>query len=250
MKSTQNNYGANWYLVLANTLVGLGGVVVVDNDRGRYVFLGFEDGDNIGKGDLGSGLASGVVWHHDSHVATNHTGTHFKGAGGFLDVDTVGVTGLYHVTIVELGGLSTGTTKLTSDNDFSTLGTRLHDEAEHTIGGTTAGKATDKLVAKGFALGGGVEATVGDALSVELDGTFGEVESHLDDGGELADALALFTKHVLGVGGADDDFRAHGGDADFDTGVTFFTDFTGEKLVELGVEDAIGDELAYFGHHV
>ena len=228
------------------TTLGLFSVVIGHLNNGG-IFLGFKDGDNIGERDLGARLASGVVWKHNAHVATNHTGTHFEGAGGLVDVDLVGVTTLDHVAVVELGSLRTGTTKLTGNDYFSTLSTRLHDEAKHTVGGTTAGEAAEKLVAKGLALGLGVEATVGNALSVKLNGTFGEVESHLHDGGELTDALALLSKNVLGVGGTDDDFSAHGGYTHFNAGVTFLADFTGEELVELGVEDAIGDEFADLG---
>jgi hypothetical protein len=44
-----------------------------------------------------------------------------------------------------------------------------------------------------------------DALSIELDSVLGELETLLDEGGQLADAATLLTKNVLGVGGTDDD---------------------------------------------
>jgi hypothetical protein len=42
-------------------------------------------------------------------------------------------------------------------------------------------------------------------LSVKLNGVLGELETLLDEGGQLADATTLLTKNVLGVGGTDDD---------------------------------------------
>jgi len=44
-----------------------------------------------------------------------------------------------------------------------------------------------------------------DALSIELDSVLGELETLLDEGGQLADTATLLTKNVLGVGGTDDD---------------------------------------------
>merc|ERR1719231_157334 len=134
----------------------------------RSIFFGFKNGNNISKRNLRARFASRVIGEHNTHVATNHTGTHFKGASGLFNVDLVRVATLNHVTVIELGSLSTSTTKLTGSDHFSTFGARLHDETKHTIGSTTTGKTTKKLVAKGLTLGLGVETTVGNALSVEL----------------------------------------------------------------------------------
>jgi hypothetical protein len=43
-----------------------------------------------------------------------------------------------------------------------------------------------------------------DALSIELDGVLRELETLLDERGQLADTATLLTKNVLGVGGTDD----------------------------------------------
>jgi hypothetical protein len=42
----------------------------------------------------------------------------------------------------------------------------------------------------------------------------------------------------------DDDIGNGGGDADLDARVTFLSQLVLEELVQLGVEDAIGDELS------
>lgn len=51
------------------------------------------------------------------------------------------------------------------------------------------------------------------------------------------------TENVLGAGCSDDDLGAHGSDPDLDAGVSILRELSGEHLVELGVEDAIGYEL-------
>ena len=44
-----------------------------------------------------------------------------------------GLTGVDHEPICELHGLGTGSSKLSRDDHFATLGSRLHDEAEDTV---------------------------------------------------------------------------------------------------------------------
>ena len=46
------------------------------------------------------------------------------------------------------------------------------------------------------------------------------------------------------MGGADDDVGDGGRDADLDAGVALLGQLALEELVQLGVEDAIGDELS------
>ena len=49
------------------------------------------------------------------------------------------------------------------------------------------------------------------------------------------------------MGGADDDVGDGGGDADLDARVTFLGQLALEELVELGVEDTVGDEFSPLG---
>lgn len=65
----------------------------------------------------------------------------------------------------------------------------------------------------------------------------------LHDGGQFADATALLAQHVLGLGGHDDDLSAGGCDADLDAGVAILGQLTGQELVQLSLEDSVGDEL-------
>jgi hypothetical protein len=158
-----------------------------------------------------------------------------------------GLTRVNHEAVGELHGLGTGSTELTRDNNLTTLGTRLHDETENTIAGTSNGETVEKLVSEGLALSDSGETTVLDLGGVEGDGVLGELESLLDERGELANAAALLAENLLGVGGSDDDVGNGGGDADLDAGVTLLSELALEELVELGVEDTVSDELSPLG---
>ena len=63
----------------------------------------------------------------------------------------------------------------------------------------------------------------------------------------LTDPPPLLPKHFLRMRRADDNVGDGGGDADFDARVAFLGQLALKKLVELGVEDAVGDKFAAFG---
>lgn len=60
----------------------------------------------------------------------------------------------------------------------------------------------------------------------------------------LANSASLLTKNFLGVGGTDDDVGHGRSDANLDTRVSFLGELALEELVELGVENTVGDELS------
>lgn len=105
------------------------------------------------------------------------------------------------------------------------------------------GQSSDELVSEGLSLGNGAQTTDGDLFSVELDGSLGEAEPLLNDGGQFADSAALLAQNVLGSGGHDDDLGPGGGDSDLDAGVTIFGQLASQELVQLGFENAVGDKL-------
>jgi hypothetical protein len=146
---------------------------------------------------------------------------------------------LHGGTYSELHGLGTGGAQLARDDNLATLGTRLHDETEDTVACSADGKTVKELVSEGLALGDSGETTVLDLSGVERDRVLGELETLLDQRGELADAAALLAEDILGVGGADDDVGDGRGNADLDTGVTLLSKLALEELVELGVEDTV-----------
>jgi hypothetical protein len=54
-------------------------------------------------------------------------------------------------------------------------------------------------------LGNGTETTVLDTFSIKLNSVLGELETLLNKSGQFTNATTLLTKHILGVGGTDDD---------------------------------------------
>ena len=65
-------------------------------------------------------------------------------------------------------------------------------------------KTTEKLVAEGLALSNSRKTTVLNLFGVEFQGVFGELETLLHEGSELANAATLLAQNLLGVGGTDD----------------------------------------------
>ena len=101
-----------------------------------------------------------------------------------------------------------------------------------------------------------------DLCGVEGDGVLGEFESLLDEGCEFADSSTLLAQDFLGVSSPDDcmvlasishcfdartDICDGRSDSDFDSRVAFLSEFSLEELVQLCVEDTIGNELPALG---
>lgn len=230
-----------------SSLGGLSAVVLADGLENSLLLLGLDDGNGVREGLLGTGLALGVRAAHNLDLDTQDTLSEKDVAGSMVDEVLGGLTRVNHEAVGELHGLGTGSTELTGDNNLTTLGTRLHDETEDTIAGTSNGETVEELVSERLALSDGGETTVLDLGGVEGDGVLGELESLLDERGELTNAAALLAENLLGVGGSDDDVGNGGGDADLDAGVTLLSELALEELVELGVEDTVSDELSPLG---
>jgi hypothetical protein len=230
-----------------SSLGGLSTVVLADGLENSMLLLGLDDGNSVREGLLGTSLALGVGATHDLDLDTEDTLSEKDVAGGVVNEVLGGLTRVNHEAVGELHGLGTGSTELTRDNNLTTLGTRLHDETENTIAGTSNGETVEKLVSEGLALSDSGETTVLDLGGVEGHGVLGELESLLDERGELTNAAALLAENLLGVGGSDDDVGNGGGNADLDAGVTLLSELALEELVELGVEDTVSDELSPLG---
>jgi hypothetical protein len=139
----------------------------------------------------------------------------------------------------ELHALGTGGPELSRNNDFATLGARLHDESQDTVASPSDGQTIEKLVSERLALGDGGETTVLNLGGVEGDGVLGELEALLNERGELTDAATLLSENLLCVGGANDDVGDGGSDADLDARVTLLGQLALEELVQLGIEDTV-----------
>lgn len=234
-------------LSLSLSLGGLGTVVLAHRLDDVLLLLGLDDGDGVGEGLLGARLALRVRAAHDLDLDTEDTLAEEDVAGGRVDEVLGGLAGVDHEAVGELHGLGAGGAELAGDDDLAALGTGLHDEAEDTIAGATDGETVKELVAEGLALSDGGETAVLDLGGVQGDAVLRELEALLDERGELADAAALLAEDLLGVRRADDDVGHGRGDADLDARVALLGQLTLEELVQLSVEDAIGDELSALG---
>jgi hypothetical protein len=150
-----------------------------------------------------------------------------------------------HETLDELHGLGTLTTELTRDDNLNTLSTALHDKVQDTSTGTADGQTREELVTDRLGLGNGGKTTVLHLLGEELNGTLGETEALLDDGGQFADATTVLAKNVLGTGSTDDHLGALGSHADLNSRVSLLAQAAGQELVQLGVENTISDKLKH-----
>ena len=158
--------------------------------------------------------------------------------------DFSGVARLDHIASAEDHSLSSLGSDLAGNGALNTLGAGLHDESHDAVARTADGEALDELVLEGLGLGGSAEATATDHLGEELELSGLEAEALVEDVGELADALALLAEDLLDVGGSDGDLGLAGGGLDLDAGVAVVGQLLDEELVDLSVEDTVGDELA------
>jgi hypothetical protein len=142
-----------------------------------WLLFGLGHGHLIGQWLLWARLAGRIVGQHNFHLNAQHTLTQQHMSGGRVDVVVARITGMDHQTVDEFHRFGTLTAQFARHDHFATLGARFHDEAQHTVAGTTHGQATDQLVTQGFGLGDGAQTTGGDLFSVQLDGVFGELES-------------------------------------------------------------------------
>ena len=214
---------------------------------GAEVFLRLEDGDHVGEQRLGADDALRVVRKHDRDIHAENALPHHHVAHGGVHIlpvkwmssipkhrksshSLIGPTSLHHVPIGVLHGLGTLASHLTRDSDLGTLGTGLHDESKNSVAGSSHRKASQELVLEGLGLSLRAESSASDLLGKDLEGSVGEVESLLDDGGELSDALTLLTQHILRASGFNDDLGADGSYAHFNAGIPILSELTGKEL--------------------
>jgi len=167
-------------------------------------------------------------------------------SNGGVDVLPDWVTRVDHHTVDELHSLGSLSSDFTGDDDLATSGTLFHDESENTVGGSSDGEASEKLVSEALGLGDGGEASVGNSLDVEVDLALLVAPSLVDNSGELTDSSGLLAENLRRSGGDDDDFASLGL-SDDDAGVSILSELSLEELVELGLEETVSHEKVLFG---
>jgi len=233
--------------------LGLGVVVLV---------LGLGDLDEVGH-DLLDTVSLDAGASHDLHLKTEHSLTKLDGTDSRVNEIGLGLTSGDLITLGVLLGLSTLSTDLTGDHDLATDGTTTaHDGTKDIVSGHTDGSTGEKLELKGLNVGGGTKRSlIGKRLDGELDLVVFVVEaiSLLNERFDLLDLTGGLGKKVLALGSANTDLSVGGGGTDLNTGVALNAEGLLEELVELSLEDTIGNELllgvdslnsSVFGHFV
>mmetsp|Transcript_84588 Transcript_84588/g.117554 ORF Transcript_84588/g.117554 Transcript_84588/m.117554 type:complete len:300 (+) Transcript_84588:60-959(+) len=216
-------------------------------DGSGAVFLGLQNLDDIGLQHGNTVPAGGVMRLHDGDTNAKHTLPHVHMPDGTVDVMVGDGTGTQHVSILELHHLGTLGSELARNHNFHTLGSVLHDEPDHTIGGTAHGQTSQQLVAHRLGLSQGAQGPVVDTFGKQLDAAFLKLPALLHQAGEFSDAPALLAKHILGPGGTDDDFGTSRSHPNFNTSISILGEFTLKEIIQFGIKDAVGDKLALLG---
>ena len=151
---------------------------------------------NIWQWVLRSHLTTWIPVKHNLNPQTQNTLSEHNVTHGDVEVVLDWSTRRDHVSVTELHGLGSLGSELTRDDNLATLGPVLHHEAQDTIARSSDGKASEEFVSEGLALSHGAKTTVGDALGIQLDGSFGKVETLLDNRSQLTDTSTLLTQNL------------------------------------------------------
>jgi len=194
------------------------------------------------------GTLSNLDGLHDLNLDSEHTLSEFNVTDGLVNEVFSGLTSGDLVSHNVLLGLGTLSTDLSGNSDFATDSLSLsHDGSHNVVSSVSDGSTGEELVLKGFSLGGGAER------SLVSEGFDGEVElvvglvvevSLLEERLNFLNFTVGLGEHFLAFGATDSDFSGGTGGSNLNTGVTFFSKGSGEELVELGVENSIGNELS------
>jgi len=214
-----------------------------DGGEDGGLLLGLHDGNHVGKRGLGAHLALRIPRQHDLDLDTQNSLAQEDVTDSGVNKVLGGLTRVDHESVNELHGLGTSTAELARDDNLATLGTGLHDVADNTVASATDSNTVEEFVLEGLALSNSAETAEGNLLSVQLDSVLRELETLLDQGGQLADATTLNTENLLSLGSTDDDLGTGRGHTDLNTRVTLSSELALEELVQFGVENTIGNEL-------
>jgi len=184
---------------------------------------------------------------HDLYLKTKNTLTELNGTDCRVDEIVLGLTSGDLITLSIFLGLGSLTTNLTSNNDLATDGlTTSHDGTEDVISSHTDGSSIKKLELKGLDIGGGTKVLViRDWFDSKIDLVvlIIEVVSLLDERLDLLDLTGGLFEELLLLGGTNTDFSVDAGSTDLNTGITLHAKSLLEELVELSLENTIGNEL-------
>eukprot|EP00170_Pyropia_yezoensis_P001646 contig_7116_g1650 len=212
------------------------------------VLLWLQNGNDIRQRLLGASPAGRVPRQHNLDLDAQHPLPKHDVAVRVVHILLDWVARRDHVAVDELHRLGPLRAELARHGDLAALGARLHHKPEDTIAGAAHSKATNQLVTQRLSLRNRAQAPVVHLLHIQLDGTLRELEPLLHNGGELTDPATLLAQHRLRACRTDNNLGADGGDAHLHARVALLGQLARQQLVELSVQDAIGDKLALLRH--
>ncbi len=165
-----------------------------------------------------------VVGQHNSDLDTHDTLSEADVSDSSVHVGDSGLTGVNHVSVSELHGLSSLLSELAGDDDFATLGTLVEHLSDDVHGGGSGGDTDEESLDEVLGLLLGVEAVVGSFLGEEDELVIGgsvKAESLFDEALEFLDfdSGGLGRVHeVVELADEDSDFSGVLGEVDFDAG--------------------------------
>ena len=212
-------------------------------DHRSLLNLRLLDLDVIRNRGSGTGLAFRVVRSHNSNADAEDSLSQKHGTDRLLHIEGRGVTGREKEPITELHGLSALSPQLTADGDNATDGAGVHDVPDHSVAGTTNGHTLEQLEPKRLGLGHGAETARLHTLHKKLHRQLLNVESFLDQRSQLSNSDATLTKNLSSSSGTNDDLHLEVSLSNLNTGVAILSENFAQELIELGLENALLDEL-------
>ena len=212
-----------------------------------FVVLWWDDLDEVWH-DLGGTRGGGSLGSlHNLNSKTKHSLSHLDATDGSVDELELWLTGGDLVTLGVLLGLGSLSTDLTGDDDLTTDGTTTaHDGSKDVVGGHTDWGSVQELSLEDLDVGSSAHILVvsewleGD---VELVLNIIEAVSLLNGGLDLLHESHVLVNDILEAGASDTDLSVVAGATNLKTSISLLSEGLGEELIELGLEDSIGNEL-------
>jgi len=176
-------------------------------------------------------VAIRIVGKHDSHTDTDRSLSKHNVFNGFSNVGLLGFTTGDHVSLLELHGLGSSTSKFSRNDNLDTLGLSVvHDELEHTVARSSNRKATLQLVANRLGLGSRTQTSGLDLLGKNLDRVVAfksvtQLKKLLD--------VRDFLHNIGSFGTFDHNLSALWSGLDFNSSVSIFGEHSLKELVDL-----------------
>ena len=145
------------------------------------LFLWVVNSDNIRLRLSWSLLSLRVPVKHNLNLKTKNSLSHVDVSGALRHEVSWDVSRPLHVSVLELHGLCSLSSDLTSNDNLNTLSLGFHHELHNSVACTTDWKSSNEFVSQRLSLSDGRQTSVHDTLSVQFNSSFWESESLLNN---------------------------------------------------------------------